>query len=287
METRLAPSTTCDDTLARVKVAIVGAGAVGLGMAALFPDSVMFDEPKGLGTREAVNACDMAFVCVPTPPRMDGSCDTSIVESVVAWLRTRTIVLRSTVSVGTSRRLAEQYGKDVIFQPEYGPAETPDHPFNDLRNIRWLILGGERAPALRVLRAWQSVYNSDITVRLTTWEAAELCKYMENAFLAAKVTFCNEFYEIAQRSGIDYDELRELWLMDPRIGRSHTWVLPDKRGFGGKCLPKDLDAIIRTAEQVGHEPKFLRSIARANAEFRERSTDAPDAGVDHSPPRGG
>lgn len=254
-----------------MKVGIVGAGAVGNGIAELFPSHELYDEPKGIGTRDAINACDIAFVCVPTPSGPEGSCDTSIVEGVVRWLETPTIVIRSTVSVGTSRRLATAYRKDVVFQPEYGPAETPDHPFNDLRNIRWIILGGEVDPAKRVLRAWQDVYNSDIAVRLTSWEAAELAKYMENAFLALKVTFCNEFFEIAGRLGVGYDELRELWLMDPRMGRSHTWVLPDKRGFGGKCLPKDLDAIIRTAEGAGHDPALLRQVMRSNAVFRERS----------------
>ncbi len=254
-----------------MKVGIVGAGAVGMAVAELFPSHELYDEPKGIGTRAAVNACDLAFVCVPTPSSEDGSCDTSIVEDVVRWLETPTIVIRSTVSVGTSRRLATTYKKDIVFQPEYGPAETPDHPFNDLRNIRWVILGGELGPAKSVLRAWQSVYSSDITVRFTTWEAAELAKYMENAFLAMKVTFCNEFFGIAQRAGVDYDELRELWLMDPRIGRTHTWVLPDKRGFGGKCLPKDLDAIIRTAEELGHDPALLRQVARSNAISRESS----------------
>ncbi|MBI4349616.1 MAG: UDP-glucose/GDP-mannose dehydrogenase family protein [Elusimicrobia bacterium] len=258
-----------------MKVGIVGVGAVGKAMTDLFPGCAVYDEPKGIGSRAEVNAADIAFVSVPTPRAVDGSSDTSIVEEVVSWLEAPTIVLRSTVSVGTTRRLAATYGKDVVFQPEYGPAETPDHPFNDLRNIRWVILGGERQPARRVLRAWQSVYSSDLAVRFTTWEAAELAKYMENAYLALKVTFCNEFFEIAQRVGVDYDELRELWLMDPRMGKSHTWVLPDKRGFGGRCLPKDLDAIIRTAESLGHDPALLRQVARSNEAFRADPSAAP------------
>ena len=260
-----------------MKVAIVGAGAVGLGMAKLFPDAVLYDEPKRIGTRAEVNASELAFVSVPTPSTEDGGCDTSIVEEVVSWLETRTIVLRSTVSIGTTRRLAETYQKDVVFQPEYGPAETPDHPFNDLRNVRWIILGGAPDATKRAFRAWQQVYSSDITVRFTTWEAAELAKYMENAFLALKVTFCNELFEIAERSGVDYDELRELWLMDPRIGRSHTWVLHDKRGFGGKCLPKDLEALIRSAESAGHDPALLRQVMRSNATFRSAQPPAQPA----------
>lgn len=255
-----------------MRIGIIGAGAVGTAIAELFPQHAVYDEPKGIGRREAINECELAFVCVPTPSLSDGSCDTGIVEEVVRWLETPTIVLRSTVSVGTTRRLASTYKKDVVFQPEYGPAETPDHPFNDLWNIRWIILGGEPHATKHALRVWQSVFNSDVQVRRTTWEAAELAKYMENAFLAMKVTFCNEFFDIAQGSGVDYDELRELWLMDPRIGRSHTWVLPDERGFGGRCLPKDLDAIIHSAEEFGHDPALLRQVARSNAIFRERSS---------------
>lgn len=251
-----------------MRIAIVGAGAVGLGIAKLFPDATLYDEPKNLGTRAAVNECDVAFVCVPTPSAADGSCDTSIVEAVVAWISGPVICIRSTVEIGTTRRLAESTGKAVVFQPEYGPAETPDHPFNDLRNVRWVILGGEPSATRVVARVWKSVYNADLVIRYTTFETAELCKYMENAFLSMKVTFCNEFFDIAEGVGVDYDELRELWLLDPRIGRSHTWVFPDKRGFGGRCLPKDLDAIIRTAETRGVGSQLLRAVRDANGQLR-------------------
>jgi UDPglucose 6-dehydrogenase len=254
-----------------VKVAIIGAGAVGRGIAQLFGDAVLFDEPKGIGTRDQVNACDAAFVCVPTPSRDDGSCDTSIVEEVIGWLETPLIVIRSTVSLGTTRRLAKQHPKkSVVFQPEYGPAEPPDHPFNDLRKVRWIILGGDRTATAKAVRLWQEVYNADVIIQQTTPETAELCKYMENAFLAAKVAFCNEFFDIAQRFDVDYSELRELWLLDPRIGKSHTFVFPDKRGFGGKCLPKDLAAIVKSAEGAGLDPELLKGVISSNGRVRSK-----------------
>jgi UDPglucose 6-dehydrogenase len=256
-----------------VRVGIVGVGAVGTAMSRMFPGAALYDEIKALGSRAEINACDVVFVSVPTPRAADGSSDSSIVENVIGWIAAPTVVIRSTVAVGTTRRLAMKYHKSLVFQPEYGPAETPDHPFNDLRNVRWIILGGERDACVRALRAWQGVYNSDVTVRFTSYEAAELAKYMENAYLALKVTFCNEFFEIADGVGVEYDELRELWLMDPRIGRSHTWVQPDSRGFAGRCLPKDLDAIITTAERIGVEPELLREVRRSNTKFRERVAD--------------
>jgi UDPglucose 6-dehydrogenase len=269
-----------------LKVAIIGAGAVGRGMAQLFADAVLFDEPKGIGSRNEVNRCDAAFVCVPTPRKDDGSCDSSIVEGVIAWLETPLIVIRSTVAVGTTRRIAASHpDKSIVFQPEYGPAETPDHPFNDLRKVRWIILGGDRKATAKAVRLWQDVYNSDIVIQQTTAETAEICKYMENAFLATKVTFCNEFFDIAEQFGVDYNELRELWLLDPRIGKSHTFVFPDKRGYGGKCLPKDLDAIIRSTEKAGYEPAFLKAVVSSNERVRSRPRQEARV-TERSAPRG-
>ena len=252
-------------------VAIVGAGAVGRAMQTLFPDAVMYDEPLGLGTREQVNACAFAFVCVPTPSDATGACDTSIVEDVVTWIACDTIVLRSTVPPGTTDRLARATGKRVVFQPEYGPGETPDHPYADVRNIDWAILGGPRAWTVPLHDLYKRVLNADVVIQQTDATTAELTKYMENAFFAAKVLFCNEFYDIAQALEVDYNALRELWLLDPRMGRSHTWVHPDDRGFGGKCLPKDLDALLRAAEAIGVTPEMLAAVASSNRRLRNEA----------------
>ena len=249
-------------------VAIIGVGAVGRAMQTLFPDAVLYDEPLGLGTRDEVNACRFAFVCVPTPSTHDGRCDTSVVEDVVGWVTCETIVLRSTVPPGTSDRLAAATGKRIVFQPEYGPGETPDHPYADVRDIRWAILGGPRAWTVPVHDLYKRALSSDTVIQQTDAKTAELAKYMENAFLATKVMFCNEFYDIAQGLDVDFNELRELWLLDPRMGRSHTWVHPDDRGFGGKCLPKDLDALLRAAADLGLTPGMLAAVAEENRWLR-------------------
>lgn len=102
---------------------------------------------------------------------------------------------------------------------------------------------------------------------------------MENCFLALKVTFCNEFYDIAERFGIDYNELRELWLLDPRIGRSHTFVLPDDRGFGGKCLPKDVSAMVQSACAASYAPQLLMAVLETNERFRDGREAVTPAGV--------
>jgi UDPglucose 6-dehydrogenase len=99
-------------------------------------------------------------------------------------------------------------------------------------------------------------------------------KYMENSFLATKVAFVNEFYEICRSFGADWHAVREGWLLDPRIGRSHSAVFTANRGFDGKCLPKDVNAIVRAASEVGYRPALLAEVLASNARFRAKSRDA-------------
>ena len=91
-------------------------------------------------------------------------------------------------------------GKAIVFQPEYGPAETPDHPFNDLRKVRWAILGGLRRHTTAVADLYKTTFSAEFVIQQTDAKTAELTKYMENTFLALKVAFCNEFYDIAGAS---------------------------------------------------------------------------------------
>lgn len=263
-------------------VAVIGVGAVGRSMAELFPSAVLYDEPLGLGTREQVSACRFAFVCVPTPSLPSGGCDTSIVESVLEWCESEIVVLRSTVIPGTTERLARESGRRVVFQPAYGPGSTPEHPYADVRSQRWVILGGPREWSVPVADLYKRVFSSDLAIHQTDARTAELTKYMENAFLAMKVAFCNEFFDLATAIGVDYNELRELWLLDERVGRSHTWVHPDERGFGGDCLPKDLAALLRLTETVGAEGPLLPAIEASNhlATSRNRS-DGVTSGSEH------
>lgn len=254
----------------RSRVAIVGCGAVGASLLRIFPDAIRYDEPRGLGTRDEVNACDFAFVAVPTPMRLDGSCDTSIVEEVCDWIEGPLIVLRSTVPPGTTQRLVLRTGKRVVFQPEYGPGETPDHHFADLRRVGWVILGGRREDTVAVADLYKEAFNADLVLQQTDSTTAELTKYMENCFLAAKVTFCNEFYSVAEALGVDYNELRELWLLDPRVGRSHTFVYPAQRGWGGACLPKDIAAFAAAARAAGAPALLMEAVQEVNRRQREQ-----------------
>lgn len=251
-----------------MQIGIVGFGHVGTAMKAVFRDAVVYDEPKHIGSQKDINVCDVVFVCVPTPQDVDGSCNTKIVESVIQWISSEVIVLRSTVPVGFTESMCKKYGKRICFQPEYY-GETVAHPFADIRNQHWITIGGEDHDASVVARAYKSVFTSSIVVNIVDSKTAELAKYMENCYLATKVVFCNEFYDIATKLGVNYDRLRETWLLDPRIGRSHTFVYENNRGFSGSCLPKDTMALVSQCRDIGADASFIEAVIQKNNRLRK------------------
>lgn len=256
-------------------IGIIGAGFVGQAMLKLFGECPVYDPAMGFIDREAVNRCRFAFICVPTPTAPDGSCDTSIVEEVVKWCESKIIVIRSTVAPGTTDWLRGETGKRIVFQPEY-IGETAAHPLIDHQAQGFSVLGGPIEDTSPVADLYKRHYHAAHRFHFCSAICAELTKYMENAFYATKVTFCNEWFDIAAAFGVDYNELRETWLADPRISRDHTFVYPDNRGFSGKCLPKDTSAIIAAAQGQGCFPSLLESVMTINAAHRrDDATYAP------------
>lgn len=259
--------------MAKPKVGVVGAGVVGGAMQRLCgEDTVIYDpyHPEYKHNQDAVNTCDVVFICVPTPMADDGHCNTSIVEESVAWITAPLIIIRSTVAPGTTDRLREKYGRHIVFQPEY-LGETVGHMFGNMAEREFIVLGGTPEDTSRAADFYKHYYNSMVHIYFSDAVTAEVCKYMENAFYAVKVTFVNEFYDIAKAHGVDFNRLRELWLADTRISRDHTFVYPDNRGFSGKCLPKDCNAIVYSSRQHDYEPEFMAACLRINEEFRKRN----------------
>ncbi len=203
-----------------------------------------------------------------------GECDTSFVEGTLQWLKTPLVLIKSTIPPKTTRALSEKYDMDICFSPEYigeGKYEVPvgkGYPDpHDMKKHEFVIIGGSKKVRQEVVEFFKTVLGAEARYFLTDSTTAELCKYMENSFLATKVTFCNQFFEIAKALDVNYDELREMWLADGRIGRSHTAVFAHKRGFSGKCLPKDVNAIVYASTKNGYKPKLLESVLEVNKEY--------------------
>lgn len=264
----------------RKTVAIIGRGYVGRAHEEFFKgkfDIVLYDPPQGFTDKEAVNKADLAVVCVPTPMMESGEGDMSLIEETFSWLKTPLILIKSTILPGTTAALAKKYGMAdrLAFSPEFiGEGGYPVPHWEkvphatDMKLHTTFIFGGERKAVERIVPFYTRVRGPFGEYRMTDATTAELLKYMENAWIGTKVTFCNEFFDIAKSYGVSYDELRELWLTDGRVGRSHTVVYPDQRGFDGKCIPKDTNAIYRAAQKQGAQPTLLKAVIETNDRIR-------------------
>jgi UDPglucose 6-dehydrogenase len=243
----------------RPSLLIVGYGVVGKNLHKIFPWADIHDPAWGSFN---YNKHDIALICVPTPMLSNGSCDTNYVKEAVKQTDARTIIIKSTIPPGTTESLVSELLKAIVFSPEFeGNTLSSKVPFN------FFILGGNREWCEDAAEIIKYATTAECRIYFTTSTTAELCKYMENSFLAMKVTFCNEFARLAARLGVNYSDLREAWLLDPRIGRSHTYVFADTPYYESKCLDKDIPAIISYANKVGIDMKLMKSVVSTNKEF--------------------
>ncbi len=178
--------------------------------------------------------------------------------------------IKSTVIPGTVDRLTAVGHREIVFSPEY-LGESLGHPWSEPDSCGFVIVGGTGKTVTLVTNAYRSCA-PQLTFHYADARTAELCKYMENCFLATKVSFVNQFYEIAKVFGVSFEELRGLWLLDTRIGESHTRV-EGERGFGGRCLPKDMTAIVASLSDHGGAP-LLEAVLRYNSQLRSNRATA-------------
>lgn len=261
-------------------VGVIGEGWVGKAMISVFPEATVYDEPKIKekyrgearnaaikAGRTAINACEVSFVCVPTPNNRDGSLNTRIVEEVVDWCDSELIVIRSTVQPGTSDRLKEKTGKRIVTQPEY-LGETTAHPLLDEGARQFLILGGDQPDTRKLIELYQEVYNANTNIRQVTNLEAEVIKLSENRAIAHKVAQCQELYDVCEQAGVDYYTIRDaVYGDDPRFNLWFTFVYPQQRGMDSKCIPKDVYAWQAWAESVGYTPQITGALLQKNREW--------------------
>lgn len=244
-------------------VKIYGFGWVGKAMHSLFPDAVIHDPEQGYAHYERA---DMAFVAVPTPNVGKGKLDTSIVEEVVKTAQEPLLIIRSTVNPGDCDRFEKEYGKNIVFMPEY-LGETVAHPLIDKKSNDFLIIGGRPENRRKAIELFQSVYNASVSIRQVTLLEAEVIKLSENRAIAWKVLQAQELYDACQRNGVDYYTIREgVYGDDPRFNRWFTFIYPEARGANSKCIPKDVYAWAAWAKEYGPTDDLLK--------YNERLLDA-------------
>lgn len=252
-------------------IEVIGYGVVGQGMAKLFRERfevIIHDPEKGFTRTDESPIPDLGIICVPTPMKDDGSCETAYVESAIKECKAKLVLIKSTIPPETTIKFAKKFKKQICFSPEYmGESKyfTPFWKYPDPENAAshtFVIIGGEKAS--EIANYFMKVMSVDTVYHLCSATEAELIKYAENTFFATKVTFCNEFYDICQAFGVDWKGVREGWLLDPRINKNHTLVFDDDRAWSGKCFPKDICAIIKASESKGYSPEFLKEVVKSN-----------------------
>jgi len=260
------------------KVGIVGQGFVGTavheGLKQHFKietyDIAKASTCKSL--KDLSEKSDIVFVCLPTPMEKDGSCHIDIVENTLLDLdlinKCKTIIVKSTIPPGTTESWNHKFKNiQIVFNPEF---LTEANSIEDFKNQNRIIIGGPRPATTKAKRLFAKAFPKTPIIK-TGSTTAEMVKYFLNSFLATKVSFANEMYQICEGLGIDYDKVIEYSNYDERLGKSHLNVPgPDGDfGYGGHCFPKDVKALIEVAMSYDIHPTMLIATNKKNNEVRK------------------
>ncbi|MDO8529797.1 MAG: hypothetical protein Q7S10_00075 [bacterium] len=250
-----------------VKIGIMGLGMVGGALKRYFDKMghqvFFYDKGKSEGSVGDVNNADVIFICVPTPFNEGSGFDLSYVKEACQNISSNKIlVIKSTVLPGTTEKLQEEYPQHkFLFNPEFlteltadQDMEYPDRQLIGYTQKSFTIAGDimqllPLAPFEKVLPAGE----------------AEMVKYFGNTWFATKVVFANQMYDVCRALGIDYNKVMESAAADKRIGRTHLEIWhKEYRGYGGKCLPKDIRALIQLAGERGVDLQLHKTVEEIN-----------------------
>ncbi len=221
---------------------------------------------------KAVSEADAVFIAVGTPSRRgDGHADLRYVEAaaieVAKALQGYTVVVtKSTVPVGTGRRVAELI-RGANPTAEFDVASNPEFlregsAIGDFMRPDRVVIGAETDRARAIMQAlYRPLYLMETPVVMTTLETAELTKYAANAFLATKITFINEMADLCEKVGANVQDVARGMGLDGRIGKKFLHAGP---GYGGSCFPKDTIALVRTAQEYGSPARLVETVVQVN-----------------------
>lgn len=264
-----------------MKIGIIGYGMVGGALKVALEKVhtiIYWDKYKNTPYKiEDLSNCEVIFLCVPTPILKSGAIDKSALYDSIDNLiknniKDKIIIIKSTATSGTTDELAERYNDfEFAFCPEFLKEKTS---IEDMLNMNRVIVGTFSDDIFNIIKKIfiEAGYSEDKCKYLhVDTKTSETIKYASNTFLATKITFANELYNICNLLGVDYETVVDAICLDSRIDKSYGWRVPGedgKKGFSQKCLPKDLSAFIHLAKESGYFPNFLMEVWRSNLDFR-------------------
>ena len=255
-----------------MKIIIAGYGFVGKAVKNAFKNKQQIEvvDPKYTDNqvKDFMDA-DGLIICVNTPSDEKGGCDISNITSVMEQTPIHIpVMIKSTVSPDKAQQILNKYTEhSIVFCPEFLRANTAN---DDFLNQKYIIIGGEDP-----LDFWQLLFKETLpnlkVIHSCTEQEACLVKYLTNSFLATKVSFFNQIYDLCQTANLDFGTVRQLVCQDHRIGTAHSMVPgPDgNRGWGGHCFPKDTQALIQYARSLGQNFDLVESAVEYNNKVKK------------------
>jgi UDPglucose 6-dehydrogenase len=254
-----------------MKIGIVGLGVVGsacrhgfelIGHIVNVHDIAMDTSLSDLLDTEII------YVCVPTPENTDGSCNIDAVEQTVAELSKLNyqgvIALKSTAAPGTTQRLIDKYQLRICFVPEFLRERCAVEDF--VNNHELLAVGTDDPEIYEIVVKSHGMLPKHTSMLNST--EAEVLKYFSNVFNAVRVVFSNNMFEICKSLGLDYDKIKDTYLLRKTASPDYMDVSEELRGYGGMCLPKDTKALDALVKQLGLDLKLFETIDKDNQQFK-------------------
>jgi len=266
------------------EIGIIGQGFVGSavkeGMQNYFKVFAFDKDPNKFSSATSifnvVENTELTFLCVPTPMRKSGQCDLNILNAALDEVsksatalnkKNYIVVIKSTIPPGTTDYLSAIYNNlEIVFNPEF---LTEANAVDDYKNQNRIVIGGDRPGTTKVKQVFSKAFPK-VPIIKTSATIAEMIKYVTNTFLALKVSYANEMFQICQGLGIDYDKVIEYARYDERLGNSH-WSVPGPDGdfgFGGHCFPKDIAALQHLAGTMKIDTTILNAAIAKNISVR-------------------
>jgi len=259
-------------------------GSLYKGFLSRSQEIVGYDKYKNIGKFEDILDSNIVFLCLPTPYVENHGYDISALQTVCKQLADNLymgmVIIKSTIEPGTTRMLSEQYGLNMVHNPEFLTARTAEKDFDEQKHIvlgfydRNSKMGSVRVSPTYAKEAVYALYLKcfpEAKISVCTSEESESMKLFVNSFYSVKVQMFNEMYLLCQKTGSDFEKIKEMMLANGWINKMHTTVPgPDGQlSYGGACFPKDTNALCTFMKNNNSPHKVLEACIKERNQMRK------------------